>query len=220
MRQNTASIIVRSPAAIRGLGVVCRLLTALLLVTMAMAIGCISAVGVGVSLVGQVIDGADVKDHAKELVGNDISAADARFGERLETLREVNGPRVWHIYKVTHLNVLGKDRYVVEVKNNKIIALSRVETTSDAKTDIPRALMIASSVDGKSPSECESALDFGRPLLTARSESTGLLSQIYDARILNELSRAHYCVLRFNGNEKCTKVEFIGVGASTEAAPL
>jgi len=220
MRQNPASIIVRSPAASRGSFIVPQLLTALLHVSMALATGCISAVGVGVSLVGQVIDGADVKDHAKALVGNDIAAADERFGERLDTLREIDGPRVWHIYNVTHLNVLGKDRYVVEVRNNKIIALSRVETTSDAKTDIPRALVIASSVDGKSPNECESALDFGKPLLTARSDSTGLLSQIYDARILNELSRAHYCVLRFNVNEKCTKVEFIGVGASTEAAPM
>ena len=220
MRQNTASIIVRTPVATRGFGIVPRLLAALLLGSMTLATGCISAMGVGVSLVGQVIDGADVKDHAKALVGNDIAAADKRFGKRLDTLREIDGPRVWHIYNVTNLNVLGKDRYVVEVRNNKIIALSRVETTSDAKTDIPRALVIASTVDGKSPQECESALDFGRPLLTARSDSTGLLSQTYDARILDEISRAHYCVLRFNENEKCNKVEFVGVGASTKDAPL
>ncbi|NOX58538.1 MAG: hypothetical protein GXP29_06730 [Planctomycetes bacterium] len=183
-------------------------------------LGCSTAVSVGISLVGRVVDDADVKDHAKALLGKDISAADERFGERLDTQREVNGPRVWHVYPVTSLNFLGKDRYVVEVKGDKIIAISRVETTSDPKTDIPRALVIALAADGKSPAECEAELDMGKPLLTARSDTTGLLSQTYDARIIEELSRAHYCVLRFDENEKCNKVEFVGVGASTKDAPM
>ena len=182
--------------------------------------GCVSAVSVGISLVGRVVDDADVKDHAKELMGKDVAAADERFGERLDTLREVNGPRTWHIYPVTNLNLLGKDRYVVEVRNNKIIAITRAETTSDFKTDVPRALFIASVADGKSPAECESELDLGRPLLTARSDSTGLLSQTYDGRIIEEFGRPHYCVLRFDEHEKCNKVEFVGVGASTKEKPL
>ncbi|GJM26411.1 MAG: hypothetical protein DHS20C16_28260 [Phycisphaerae bacterium] len=182
--------------------------------------GCISAVGVGISLVGRVVDDADVKDHAKVLLGEDISAADERFGERIDVNREVNGSRAWHIYPVKKLNFLGKDRYVVEVENNKIVAITRAEKTSDPKMDVPRALIIAASVDGKSPTECEEELDLGKPLLTARSDSTGLLSQTYDARIIEELGRPNYCVLRFDENEKCKTVEFLGVGASTKENPI
>ncbi len=182
--------------------------------------GCFAAASVGISLVGRVVDDADVKDHADELLGKDISAADERFGERIDVNREVNGPRAWYIYPVKHLNFLGKDRYVVEVQGNKIIAITRAEKTSDPKTDIPRALIIASSVEGKTPTECEAELDLGKPLLTARSDKTGLLSQTYDARLIEELGRPRYCVLRFDANEKCTKVEFLGVGASTKEKPI
>jgi hypothetical protein len=182
--------------------------------------GCISAVGVGISLVGRVVDDADVSEHAEVLIGKDISAADARFGERIDVNREVNGHRAWHIYPVKKLNFLGKDRYVVEVQNNKIVAITRAEIASDPKTDVPRALIIAASVDGKSPAECEKELDLGKPLLTARSDSTGLLSQTYDARLIEALGRPRYCVLRFDENEKCMKVEFLGVGASTKEKPI
>lgn len=197
-------------------GIVIALLTAVCLVQA----GCFAAASVGISLVGRVVDDADVKDHAKVLIGKDISAADERFGERIDVNREVNGSRAWYIYPVTHLNFFGKDRYVVEVEGNKIVAITRAEKTSDPKTDIPRALIIAASVDGKSPAACEEELDLGKPLLTARSDSTGLLSQTYDARIIEELGRPRYCVLRFDENEKCNKVEFLGVGASTKENPI
>ncbi len=182
--------------------------------------GCFTAASVGISLVGRVVDDADVKDHAEVLLGEDISAADERFGERIDVNREVNGSRAWHIYPVTNLNFFGKDRYVVEVADSKIVAITRAEVTSDPKTDVPRALIIASSVDGKSPVECEQKLNMGKPLLTARSDSTGLLSQTYDGRLIVELGRPQYCVLRFNENEKCIKVEFLGVGASTKENPI
>jgi len=210
----------RAAVAIRLVALAPWLLVAGLTGSAATMLGCTAAVSVGISLVGRVVDDADVKDHAKELMGKDVAAADERFGKRLDTLREINGPRTWHIYPVTNLNVLGKDRYVVEVRNNRIIAITRAETTSDPKTDIPRALVIASAADGKSPAECEAELDFGKPLLTARSDSTGLLSQTYDARIIKEFSRAHYCVLRFDEHERCSQVEFIGVGASTKDEPM
>lgn len=220
MQPNPFSQHSRAAAATRLVALAPWLLIAGLAGSVATTSGCVSAVSVGISLVGRVVDDADVKNHAKELMGKEVAAADERFGERLDTLREVNGLRTWHIYPVTNLNLLGKDRYVVEVRNNKIVAITRAETTSDPKTDVPRALVIASTVNGKSPAECESELDMGKPLLTARSDSTGLLSQTYDGRIIEELGRAHYCVLRFDEHEKCDKVEFVGVGASTEEEPM
>lgn len=187
---------------------------------LAVSSGCVSAVSAGISLVGRVVDDADVKDHAGVLIGQNVTAADERFGKRIDIMREVDGPRTWHIYPVSNLNFLGKDRYVVEVRNNEVIALTRAETTSDPKTDVPRALIVAAAADGKSPEECQAKLDMGKPLLTARSDETGLISQTYDARLIEAFGRPHYCVLRFDKNQKCNKVEFIGVGASTEDNPL
>ena len=181
--------------------------------------GCISAVGIGVKLVGKAVDVADVKKREKELLGARLSAADEMFGERQDTLRDLNSDRSWVVYPV-ELDVMGKDRYVVEVAAERIVALSRTEKNSDPKRDWPRALIIKSKIKGKPPTECAAELDMGDPVLTVRSDATGLLSQIYDARHFKELGSPDYCILRFDEQELCKDVEFLGIGASTKKEPL
>ena len=181
--------------------------------------GCVSAVGIGVQLVGKAVDTADVKKREKKLLGARPSAADEMFGQRLDTLRDVNSDRAWVIYPV-ELDVMGKDRYVVEVAHQKIVALTRAEKNSDPKRDIPRALIMESKVKGKPPTECETELDMGPPVLTVRSEATGLLSQVYDARHFKKLGSPDYCILRYDEQELCTDIEFLGIGASTKKEPL
>ena len=105
------------------------------LITMgATSSGCVTAAGIGVTLVGKVVDTADVKKREKELLGAKLSAAYGMFGERLDTLRDINSDRVWVIYPVK-LDVMGKDRYVGEVAKNRIVALTRSEKNSDPKRD-------------------------------------------------------------------------------------
>jgi len=181
--------------------------------------GCISAVGVGVKLVGKAVDTADVKKREKELLGTKLTTADEMFGKRLDTLRDLNSDRSWMIYPVEH-DIMDKDRYVVEVADERIVALSRTEKNSDPKRDLPRALFIKSKIKGKPPTECAAELDMGDPLLTVRSDATGLLSQIYDARHFKELGSPDYCILRFDEQELCMGVEFLGIGASTKKEPL
>ena len=177
--------------------------------------GCTTAVSMGMKLVGKAVDSVDVKENREALLGARPAAADEKFGERIDTLRDVNSHRTWQVYPA-QFDPLRKDRYVVEVAHEKIVAFSRVEKNPDPKLDIPRALIMESKVKGKPPAECEAALDLGKPLLTVRSDGTGLLSQLYDARLIKEFSSPHYCILRFDEQELCKDVEFMGVGASTK----
>ncbi len=181
--------------------------------------GCITAVGIGVNLVGKAVDAADVKEREKELLGANLTAADEMFGKCLDTLRDINSDRSWVIYPV-ELDLLGNDRYVVEVAAERIVALSRTERNSDPKRDFPRALIIESKIKGKPPRECAAELDMGDPVLTVRSDVTALLSQIYDARHFKELGSPDYCILRFDEQGLCMGVEFLGIGASTKKEPL
>ena len=193
--------------------------TVLLVAIGAFSSGCISAVGIGVRLVGKAVDTADVKKREKVLLGAKLSVADEMFGKCVDTLRDLSSDRTWVVYPV-ELDLMGKDRYVVEVADEKIVALSRTEKNSDPKRDWPRALIIESKVKGKPLAECAAELDMGDPLLTVRSDATGLLSQIYDARHFKEFGSPDYCILRFDEQGLCKGVEFLGIGASTKKEPL
>jgi hypothetical protein len=197
-----------------------RLASYMLLTAMgASSSGCITAVGIGFNLVGKAVDVADVKKREKELLGARLSTADEMFGKRLDTLRDLNSDRSWVIYPV-EIDILGDDRYVVEVAAERIVALSRTEKNSDPKRDLLRVLIIRSKIKGMPRTECAAELDMGSPLLTVRSDATGLLSQIYDARHFKELGSPDYCILRFDEQELCMDVEFLGIGASTRKEPL
>lgn len=199
-----------------------RLATLALVATLAAAgSGCSAAVSIGVKLIGSAVDDADVKKHSAKLIGAELAAADEVFGEPIDTLRDVSSTRAWVIYPVKDFNLLGKDRYVVEVFDDRIVAFTRAENNSDPKTDIPRALLVANKVKGKPPAECEIHLEnVGPLLLTVRSDATDTLSQLYDGRFIKEFGKPHYCILRFDENELCSQVEFIGIGASTKEAPF
>jgi hypothetical protein len=155
----------------------------------------------GVRLAGEVIEDGDVKKRAEALVGRPVSAADEMFGKTIEVWKDVRSDRRWRTYPVK-LDVLGHQRYVVEVLADKIVAVSKAEKSS-RKVDIPRALILEAKVKGKSPQECQARLDFGSPLLAARSETTHRLVQIYDAGTVTDLGTPHYCILRFDTNDRC-----------------
>jgi len=109
--------------------------------------------------------------------------------------------------------------WVSALTQNQIVALSRVEPNSDPKLDFPRALMMESKVKGKPPAECEKELELGPPVVSVRSDATNLLTQLYDARLIKEFGAPHYCILKFDEQNMCDDVEFLGVGASTKKDP-
>jgi len=172
----------------------------------------------GVRLVGDVIEDADVKQRGEALVGRPVSAADEMFGQTIDVFKDVHSDRRWRTYPVK-LDVLGHQRYVVEVLSNKVVSVSKSEKSS-RKVDIPRALILKEKVKGKSPQECEAKLELGKPLLAARSENTKRLVQLYDASMITDLGTPHYCIVRFDENDRCDDLEFMAVGASTKKEPV
>ncbi len=172
----------------------------------------------GVRLVGDVVDDADVKQRGKALVGRPVSAADETFGKPIDVFKDVRSDRRWRTYPVK-LDVLGQQRYVVEVVADKVVSVSKAEKSS-RKADIPRALILKEKVKGKSPQECEAKLELGKPLLTARSENTRRLVQLYDAGRMSGFRTPHYCIARFDENDRCNDLEFVAVGASTKKDSL
>jgi hypothetical protein len=198
---------------------VCMLLLLLLLV----AAGCssnpaTSVVSIGAKVVGKVVEDEETQKVAAELVGASAGAADARLGNRADTLQDINSPRQWLIYPVKY-DVLGNLRYVVEVTGNKVIAVAMVEK-GGGELDLPRKLYYEEKVKGKTPPECQAALNMGPPLLTVRSMNTGQYGQLYDARLDKELSCPQYCVLRFDDDQRCSGVNVVEVSASSNSNPL
>lgn len=186
-------------------------------------VGCLgegtAGMGTAINVIGGVVDKADVKDKQQELLGRSPSAADQLLGPSVDVQREQGGPRVWRIYDVEGVtNPLGKDCYVVEVTGGKIRSLSRVETTPDAKFDLPRAALLEEKVQGKSPAECQRELE-ERPIVSVRSEKTGRLRQLYDGRVIKIFSKPYYCILKFDAQDRCEDVDFQKVGASTRDDP-
>ncbi len=173
-----------------------------------------TAAKMGVRLVGQTVEDEDVKKKGQELVGRPVSAADQAFGQTTDVYKEVQGNRSWRAYPVK-LDLLGKQRYVVAVVDGKIAVISKAEE-SERKTDIPRAIMLKEKVKGKSPRDCEANLGLGRPLITARSEKTQRLVQLYDASSMTDLGTQHYCLVRYGAGDTCDDLEFVAVGATTK----
>ncbi len=176
-----------------------------------------TGVKVGVRLFGEVIEDEDVQRRGEELVGRPITVVDEMFGSPIDAFKDEHGDRRWQTYPVK-LDLLGHQRYVVEVVGGKVVSVSKAEP-SGRKVDIPRALILEGKVKGKTPQQCAAKLEFGSPLLTARSENTGRLVQIYDAGMMTDLGTPHYCVVRFDEHDLCNDLEFVAVGASTKKDP-
>jgi hypothetical protein len=172
------------------------------------------AVKFGVHLVGKAVDDEEAQKFERELVGHSSAAAAEKFGTRIDTLRDVNSSREWQIYP-TKLDVLGNQRYVVEVAENRIVAVSKTEK-GKSEMDLPRTLVLKRKVKGRLLRECQERLGMGPPLLTARSEKTGLLSQIYDGQMMEGIGGQKYCILRFDRNQRCCEVSLVEVSASTK----
>jgi hypothetical protein len=179
--------------------------------------GCHSPAGMAMQLFGKAVDTVETQALGDELVGQNMAAADVRLGKASDAWREVGGSREWRVYPVA-MDVLGSQRYVVQVVDKMITAVAKVKIDATG-VEVARKLMYQDKVIGKSPEDCETALGMGPPLVTARSESTGMISQLYDARIVKEVSGRQYCRLRFNSNERCSEVALVDVSASSKDDP-
>jgi hypothetical protein len=190
----------------------------LLLVPLALTAGCSpqSAIKYGVKLADAAVDRIEVKDLEAKLMGKPPSASDQLLGDRVDTLRQVGGSRQFLIYRVSlDVDVLTQHRYLVEVADNRIVAVAKLEKKGQTKLDIARALVMEQKAKGKSPKECQQIIDRGRPVLEVRSDNTKVLRQLYEARIVEEAGEPYYCVVFFDKQDRCTELAFVSAEAST-----
>lgn len=170
-----------------------------------------TAVKIGVHVVGKVVEDAETEKVGEQLLGRHASEADAVLGETIDVYSEQGSSRQWRVYPVP-MDVLKSKRYVVEVVSNRIVFVEMV-TVDSSKVDIPLALIYKEKLKGKTPAECEADLDMGLPVMSLKSRATGQLTQMYDARLIKELPKPHYCVVRFDASSRCEAVKFAEIAA-------
>lgn len=201
----------------------CKLLSTMLLMAGAVwsaGAGCsASPMGFATSIVGDVVNDQDVAEKAKAYIGEPVSVADEKLGGVIDTYRDINSPRQWRVYPVA-IDPLGMSRYVIEVMNGRIVAVTKSKKFGDPAIGIAQQTIAFEKVRGQSPSECAQSLGES-PLLTARSESTGQLVQLYDASLIDieGVSKPDYYVLRFDNTPACTSLNVVVVSASSKSRP-
>ncbi len=172
-----------------------------------------------IMVVGDVVSDIDVKNRQEDLVGKTATAADGMFGQRLSTLVDPRRDRRLIVYSVKG-DLLGQKRFVVELVEDRIVALSKTSENIDGAEDIIKAAALRDKLLKRTPSECQRAGDFGRPAVVLRDQNTWNLVHVYDVRNITNLRGARYCVLKFDADNRCQDVKLVGVAASTKDDPV
>jgi len=171
-------------------------------------------------LVGDAINDADVKDRRDLLMGKPEKAADSMFGQRLETLVDADRQGVSMIFYPVKGDILHSSRYIVEVENGAIVVFAKTKQNIDGVEDLIHNANLEKKLIGKAPAECSQEGNLGAPLRTLRSREKGQVLRVYDVRHWTDFQGARYCVLRFDGRDRCQSVALIGVSAATRADPI
>jgi hypothetical protein len=185
------------------------------------AAGCRAHPGsLAMMLVGDAINDADVKDRRDLLMGKPEKAADSMFGQRLETLVDADRQGVSMIFYPVQGDILHSSRYIVEVENGAIVVFAKTKQNIDGVEDLVHNADLEKKLIGKAPAECSQEGNLGAPLRTLRSREKGQVLRVYDVRHWTDFQGARYCVLRFDGRDRCRSVALIGVSAATRADPI
>jgi hypothetical protein len=188
----------------------------------AMAVGCSpysTIAKIGIKVVGDAVNDADVAEKSKEYVGQPVAAADAGFGQRIRTLEELQTKRQMIAYPVKD-DLLEMFRWVVESQNGKVVALAKLQNNPDGGKDIAEKLVLKAIVDGKTPEQIQSHDWFKKLVLTLRDNSNGHIIRVYDTSIIPNFMGAKYCVLEFDGTNLCQSVRIVGVAAKSQGSVL
>ncbi|MBE3096607.1 MAG: hypothetical protein IMZ44_05695 [Planctomycetes bacterium] len=171
-------------------------------------------------LVGDAVNDADVKDRRDLLMGKPEKAADNMFGSRLEPLVDVDRQGVSMIFYPVQGDILHTSRYIVEVENGVIVVFAKTKQNIDGVEDLIHNANLEKKLIGKAPAECSQEGGLGAPLRKLRSREKGQVLRVYDVRHWTDFMGARYCVLRFDGRDRCQSVALIGVNASTREDPI
>jgi hypothetical protein len=173
----------------------------------------------GMKVVGDAVNDADVSDHARQMIGQPESMANAEFGQPLRTLEEVRSKRAMMIYPVKD-DVLSMYRWAVEAENGKIVAIAKLRNNPDGSKDIVEKLVLKEMVVGKTAQEIQSKEWFRNLILTLRDRGTGNTLRIYDVSSITDFLGSRDCVLEFDTSDRCQKIWLVGVPAATPNSEL
>jgi len=177
-------------------------------------------VSLATMIVGDAVNDADVKDRRGLLMGKPEKAADTMFGSRLETLVDTERRGVSMVFYPVQGDILHTSRYIVEVENGVIVVFAKTKQNIDGVEDMIHNATLEKKLIGKAPAACSREGGLGTPLRTLRSREKGQLLRVYDVRHWTDFMGARYCVLRFDGGDRCQSVTLIGVSASTRKDPI
>jgi len=172
-----------------------------------------TVVKIGMKVVGKEIDDEETNKLGRKLIGFEPSAADQALGQPVDVWTDVYSSHEWRLYR-PKLDVLDTKRTVVGVSGGRIVSVKMIERYGE-DADLPLEIYYHEKIKGKTPQECEVELKMGPPMLTVRSKKSRELIQAYDARLIKELPTPHDCLVRYDLNDHCTKVDLIEVEAST-----
>ncbi|MBI5765183.1 MAG: hypothetical protein HZA51_16840 [Planctomycetes bacterium] len=170
--------------------------------------------------IGDAINDSDVKKRQEKLFNQPVAAADEMFGAREETLVYADDANRELITYPVKGDLLNSQNWAVESRSGKLVALSRVKRNIDGVEDVIKTAAIKSKVMGKSPAECRRDAELKEPLATLRNRDSGEVLRVYDIRNWTNSRGARYCVLRFDGQDRCNNIRLIGVSASTTENPV
>jgi len=184
-----------------------------------MNLGCATAATMGVKLVGSAVHTADVDAQSKKLLGKPMSAADAEFGQRVNTFDDTRSRREMATYKVSG-DAFDQYRWVVESQDNRIEAVAKAQFNADMGKDIIQKALLKDKVIGKTPQEIEGHSTFKKLILVVRHRPTGRLVRVYDVRGITDLMGARYCVVDFDKSDRGQGIRLVGVPASAGNSAL
>ena len=123
-------------------------------------------------IAGDAINDADVKDRRSKLIGQDEAAADNMFGQRLETLIDVERQDVIIIFYPVKNDLFKKSRYIAELDGGKIVMFAKTKQDIDGIEDLIHDANLEKKLAGKTPTQCSKDGELGVPLRTFRSNGT------------------------------------------------
>ena len=169
---------------------------------------------------GDAINDVDVKNRRSKLMGQDETTADSMFGQRLETLVDIERRGVSIIFYPVENDLFKKSRYIVELEDGKIVMFAKTKQDIDGIEDLIHDANLERKLIGKKPKQCSKDGDLGAPLRTFRNKKDGQLLRVYDIRHWTDFMGARYCILRFDANDHCQDVTLMGVSATTKKDPI
>jgi len=178
-----------------------------------------TAAKIGIKIVGQAVNDAEVSDLSKKLLRQPVAMADSTFGQRIRTFEETRSLRQLITYPVKN-DLLHSYRWAVEAQNGRIVALSKLKSNPSGSKSIAEKLVLKEVVIGKTPQQLESHKYFQKLTLVLRDLASGNLVRVYDTSIVPELMGATYCVLEFDASNKCREVWLVGVASSTPGSAV